>query len=206
MTDVQGAPRSRREEYADATRAALVDAGTGLFARQGYAGTSLEEVVAEARVTKGALYHHFKGGKKALFEAVLARQEDRARQVVAAALAADGASEADPWAATVTGLEAYLDHCLDPVYARVVLQDVVVALGRRPTAVVEAGETFGLLRGVLGLLVERGLLRDLPAATLARVLYGAMSAAAVRIAEAGTPEVRDEHAAVLRALLEGLRA
>ena len=85
------------------------------------------------------------------------------------------------------------------------LQDVVVALGRRPTAVLEQGVTFGLMRGLLESLVDAGVLRPQPVATLARVLYGALSAAAVRLAETGDPAVRDEHAAVLRAVLEGLR-
>ena len=62
--------RSRRELYSEATRAALLDEATRLFAQRGYAGTSLEDVAAASQVTRGAVYHHF-DGKQALFEAVL---------------------------------------------------------------------------------------------------------------------------------------
>jgi AcrR family transcriptional regulator len=66
MTEV----KSRREMYSEATRAALLDEATALFAERGYAGTSLEDVASASQVTRGAVYHHF-ASKQALFEAVL---------------------------------------------------------------------------------------------------------------------------------------
>src|ERR687888_1776001 len=60
--------RSRRLDYSESTRKALVDSAIELFTRHGYAATSLDAVAKRARVTKGALYHHF-SGKQALFEA-----------------------------------------------------------------------------------------------------------------------------------------
>lgn len=52
----------------------LLDVAQGLFARQGYAGTSVSEIVAAAGVTQPMLYYYF-ANKQALFEALL----DRAR-------------------------------------------------------------------------------------------------------------------------------
>src|SRR6478609_1583557 len=68
---------TRRQEYSASTKRALVDVARELFATQGYTGTSLDEIVAGARVTKGALYHHF-SGKQALFESVFEKVEERA--------------------------------------------------------------------------------------------------------------------------------
>ncbi len=68
--------KSRRELYSEATRAALLDEATTLFAERGYAGTSLEDVASASQVTRGAVYHHF-ASKQALFEAVLELQEAR---------------------------------------------------------------------------------------------------------------------------------
>ena len=106
--------KSRREMYSEATRAALLDTATALFAERGYAGTSLEDVASASQVTRGAVYHHF-ASKQALFEAVLELQEAR---VTAEVLAA--ASAPDPWDAALLALDAYLTHCCDPVYGRLV--------------------------------------------------------------------------------------
>jgi len=46
--------RSRRELYSEATRAALLDEATRLFATRGYAGTSLEDVAVEDSIRAAA--------------------------------------------------------------------------------------------------------------------------------------------------------
>jgi AcrR family transcriptional regulator len=51
------------------TRARLIDAGLRLFAAEGYAAVEVDVVAAEAGVTVGALYHHFRS--KAHFYGVL---------------------------------------------------------------------------------------------------------------------------------------
>ncbi|MFL1377013.1 MULTISPECIES: TetR/AcrR family transcriptional regulator [unclassified Nocardiopsis] len=50
----------------------LLDAATRLFAERGYEGTSVQEIVVAAGVTKGAMYHYF-GSKDDLLYEVYAR-------------------------------------------------------------------------------------------------------------------------------------
>ncbi len=83
--------RRTQAERTEATTTALVDAARELFAHDGYAATSLDAVAAKARVTKGAVYHHFQG-KQQLFEAVFAREVER----LCAALPAVYASKQRP--------------------------------------------------------------------------------------------------------------
>ena len=49
-------------------RARVLDAAVDLFARQGYDGTSVAEVIAQARVAKGGFYHHFASKEALLYE------------------------------------------------------------------------------------------------------------------------------------------
>lgn len=52
------------------SREAILNAATGLFARKGYDATTTDEIAREAGVSKGLIYHHFRG-KEAILEALL---------------------------------------------------------------------------------------------------------------------------------------
>ena len=75
--------KSRKEEQAEATRRALIDNARLLFAERGFSAVSLDEVAQKTRVTKGAVYHHFKG-KKELFHAAAQEAHQELAQVVEA--------------------------------------------------------------------------------------------------------------------------
>src|SRR4051794_12808322 len=49
-----------------ATKDRIVEASAGLFRRQGYSGTGVKQILAEASAPFGSLYHHFPGGKEQL--------------------------------------------------------------------------------------------------------------------------------------------
>jgi TetR/AcrR family transcriptional regulator, lmrAB and yxaGH operons repressor len=55
----------------DRSRAALIDNAATLFRRQGYAATGLNQILDEADVKAGSLYHHFPQGKQQLAAAVV---------------------------------------------------------------------------------------------------------------------------------------
>src|SRR3984885_8518311 len=83
-------PQSRRTQAdrSAATRDALVAAARRLFAAQGFADVPTDAIVAEAGVTRGALYHQF-ADKTALFDAVLGAVEaDISRRLAQDAAAA----------------------------------------------------------------------------------------------------------------------
>ena len=55
----------------DRSRAALIDTAATLFRRQGYAATGLNQILDEAGVKAGSLYHHFPQGKQQLAASVV---------------------------------------------------------------------------------------------------------------------------------------
>lgn len=64
----------------------MVDAAGRLLRRQGYAATGWRQVVAEGNAPWGSQSHHFPGGKEQLAVEALAREGDRVRNEIAAAL------------------------------------------------------------------------------------------------------------------------
>lgn len=58
-------PKSRRTEYAEATKQAIIDAARLLFAREGYFATTVEQIARTARVAPATVYA-VAGGKQGL--------------------------------------------------------------------------------------------------------------------------------------------
>jgi AcrR family transcriptional regulator len=193
---------SRRQEYAAATREALVESAMRLFVDRGFASTSLEQVAVDARVTRGAVYHHF-ANKQALFQAVLEAVD---AQTMASIVERSG-SESSTWDAAVAGFDAFLDRCLDLTYQRICFEEGPGAMGF--VAWWEHGEQHvaGLLKAVLGALRDENLVDLDDVDALATVIYGALAAGAIAIARADRPRVvRDEIRATIIRMVEGLRA
>jgi len=63
-------PDSRRHEYAEATRQAIVDAARKLFSERGYFATTVAEIAALARVSQATVYA-VSGGKQGLLRTLM---------------------------------------------------------------------------------------------------------------------------------------
>ncbi|GHG77310.1 TetR family transcriptional regulator [Amycolatopsis acidiphila] len=175
--------RSRRLDYSESTRSALVDSAVELFTERGYAGTSLDEVAKRARVTKGALYHHF-SGKQALFEAAFAQVESGVFGRLEEIMQGPGA----PWERALGGLREFISSCLDPSYQRIAIHEAPVVMGWERWREAEDRASFGLIRSSLEDLIEAGELDSVPVEITARLLFGALSSAATEIASSPDPE------------------
>jgi AcrR family transcriptional regulator len=191
-----------RERQAAATREQLVAVARKRFTEQGYAATSVEDIVQRAGVAKGALYHHF-SGKDALFRAVY---EAVLADVVSAVMAAASA-EQEPWASVRAGLSAFLDACLDPAFRRIVILESVSVL-HPEIREAEIGQVeLPMLRTVLTPLAASAALPGVAVDPLAHVALGGLYGAALFIARSPDPgAARREVDVVLDTLIGGLRA
>ena len=191
-----------KEERAQATRTALMSAARELFTERGYAGVGTEEIVGRAKVTRGALYHHFTD-KRDLFRAVHEQMEKEIVDAIAARM--DGT--ADPLELLKTGTRAFLDACMDPAHAQVNLLDAPSVLGWAEWREIDMRYGMGLMTAGLQAGMDAGVLREQPVLPLAHLLLAAMGEAAMMIANSKEPRAtRDEMETSLLEVLEGLRA
>jgi AcrR family transcriptional regulator len=168
-----------------------------LFTKKGYSGVNTEELVESARVTKGALYHHF-ANKKELYAAVV---EDVEQELVEK-LEAAGAS-GKPWGRLLAMCRAYLDACRDPSLARMLVLEAPVVLGWKTWCNLEQKYEVAAFARCLG---QAGALSE-PAETLAQVILGALTTGARVIATSADPEkARAEVERTIERLLAGLRS
>ncbi|WP_019928862.1 TetR/AcrR family transcriptional regulator [Nocardia sp. BMG111209] len=195
--------KSRRELYSEATREALLDEATRLFAEKGFAGTSLDEIATAGLLTRGAVYHHF-ASKKALFEAVL----DRLGTAVVQRVTLVAAQFPEPVVAATAALDAFLTESCDPVYGKLVWQEGPLALGWEGWRRCEHEHSYALVEAFVLALMNNGYLERRAETTTIRLFYEMIGGAGLVIAEADPAEkerVRAECSDVMLRLLGGLR-
>jgi AcrR family transcriptional regulator len=193
--------KTRQAENSAATRAALLRAARRHFAKDGYAETSTEEIVRRARVTRGALYHHFRD-KQDLFISVL--DEEQKKLATQAKQAA--AAQPDPWRAIVAAANAFLDACLDPAVQRIVLIDAPAVLGLERWREADQGYYLASVKTLIQAAIHQRLIEDQPVDALAHIILGALNEAAMLIAR-GSDKVaaRRSVSGVVERLFDGLR-
>jgi TetR/AcrR family acrAB operon transcriptional repressor len=148
-----------------ATRETLLRAALGVFSRDGYAATRLEDIAQEAGVTRGAIYWHF-SSKADLYGALVDDATARLDRVIAGARGSGGGSFMETTGRVMVRMLAYLeeDETYRAVQALLLLQtgiapdldaartrqlDAIHAKEVELTAVLRAGITAGEFRADL---------------------------------------------------------
>jgi AcrR family transcriptional regulator len=195
------ARQSRRDENAAATRAAIVAAAVTRFAANGFSATTVDEIAAEARVTKGGVYYHF-DDKATLFEAAFCAVEERLLERLAARVAGMTMS----WELVAVGIDDYLAACCEDAFRRIALEDAPGALGWPRWRQLEERFFLGTATTLLEELSHEGLIALDDGPLTARLLLGALTEAGLAVADASDSNgQRARASALVMRLLRGLQ-
>jgi AcrR family transcriptional regulator len=188
--------KSLRESHTEATKEALLRAGRRQFASHGFDAVSLEAIVAEARVTTGAIYHHF-SGKKGLFLAVAEEIECELLAVAAQV------KEEDAWRRTQTAFAALIEACAAPDVQRIIFLDAPRVVGQEAWRMIELKYAYGGMSAMLAQLIKAGILQPFAIELLAPVLLSVLAEAS-RAVSANRALTDDAHLLMTR-MLNALR-
>jgi AcrR family transcriptional regulator len=192
--------KDRRVAQGDATRAALIGAARQLFGEHGYGETSIDEIVARAGLTKGAVYHHFQG-KEGLFRAVFEQVHREVTDQAAAEFLGP-----DAWASLLRGCARWIDAHLDPAVRRIALEDARSVLGWDEVRGIENRFGAVALRGALRKAMHAGVLERQPLRPLALLLIGALGEGCLYVSESDDPAVaRTEVLGLITRMLSAFR-
>lgn len=196
--------RRRQADRSAATRSALVAAGRRLFAERGFAGVGTEAIVAEAAVSRGALYHHF-ADKTELFAGVLEGVEaDVTEEIATRALAGDDPSFA---AVMKRAVDAWLDACEAPEVQRILLTDGPSVLGWARWREICQPYVLSLIETAVVQGIADGAVADLPPRALSHALISVADEAAMYVAAAEDRDAaRREMTVVIERMLGALGA
>lgn len=183
----------------------LVAQARRLFAENGYAAVSVDEVAAAAGLTKGAVYYQFKDKNdlfRAACEAVMA---DVAKYVDLSTMA----ESPHPLEEIIVGGSKMFDAYEAADARRLLLIDGPSVLGFQQWITLQEPVCIGLIAHAMGHLAEAGLLDDEVVPTLSHLVFGAFVQGALRIAVAADPaaaslEVRAATLTLIRGFLAGI--
>jgi AcrR family transcriptional regulator len=171
----------RRRDRGNITRQQILEVATRLFTQTGYEESSIETVLRECGISRGALYHHF-NGKEALFTAVLEATEAR----VAADLAQAAQGATNPLDALRAGCAAWLRLAAsDPTVRRIILLDAPSVVGWTRWREIDGRHALGLLGTALGLAAASGRIPAAMVELYAHVLLAVLIEVALLIARSG---------------------
>lgn len=192
---------NRQEQRTQATKSKLLTVARKLFVAHGFNGVPAEELVKQAGLTRGALYHHF-GGKEELFAALY----EELQKEVAGRIQSAAKHATNPWSALQAGCHAFLQACTEPEVRQIMLLDAPVVLSWNQWRAVDAQHSLGLLKAGLEAVVESGTAKIKFVDAIAHLLIGAMNEAALWIAQSEDSKAALREASeALDQLLEGLQ-
>lgn len=163
-------------------RAKLITAARRAFGSKGFAASSMDELTANAGLTRGALYHNF-GDKKGLLGAVVAEIDG---EMAARAHQAATAAESD-WEGLLAEGEAYIAMALDPEVRRIVLLDGPAFLGD-PSRWPSQNACEQVTKQTFARLISEGIVKPVDIDAAARLLSGAALNAALWVAASDEPQ------------------
>lgn len=193
----------RSQTDAQKTRTSIIDAAEKLFVRDGFVGASLSAIVAEAGITKGALFHYF-SNKESLFLEVWARLQDR-MNCEAKQAARKAASETDPYASFLAGCKVYLAWTGKKDYQKILVVEGPAVLGLKGMYVAEHESGSRNMRRGLTHLSDCGIIPKEMIEPYGLLLLNALNGSGFAIRHDCGEVTGSELFAAFERLLRGLR-
>jgi TetR/AcrR family transcriptional repressor of tetCD len=176
-------PRSLRDEHADATRRKIIANAHKSFVEKGFEGTSLDDIAENTRVTKGAIYHHFKN-KRELFESCYEAQINRITQSVLSV-----GQDDNLWLDTIKKFDLFLTYVVDNAHDCIPLTLATTVLGYERWKELDCKYTMGIILESVENLLSEKLIKEYPPELLAESIHSLLVNAALQLVTSKNSDV-----------------
>ncbi len=194
----------RSKEDTNATIRKLLEVARSHFTEHGYAKASLESIVQEAAVTRGALYHHFRN-KQMLFRTVL----EAVQHEVAEHVEQEAAQGTDVWEQLYLGCRAFVMAAVAPHNKRILLIDGPAVLGWEAWRDMDERHSMRLLRSQLDMMQQVGAIKRGSIRAMTHFLSGGLNEMTLWHAQESASNERklnlEETMATIAMFLEGVK-
>lgn len=163
------------------TRKKLITIARRHFSTYGYDKTSLEAVVKEANMTRGAIYHHFKN-KKSLFLAVL----NQVQTEVGENVEKEAMKSEDVWEQLIFGCVGFVESATMKSNKRILLIDSLNVVEWDEWRKMDNENSVSLLKEQLEIVKDKDKLVDLDIDLIVHMISGALNDLSLYLADIET--------------------
>lgn len=190
---------NKKELASRETRGNILAIARRKFVDKGFHNTSLQEIVEEIGLTRGAFYHHFKNKEEILSDLMNLLQKEVADYVEARAMTSD-----DSWEQLILGCVAFVEKAAEREMAPLLLTDGPSILSWCEWKRMDSEHSESHLKDQLRRLQAEGRIRGTNVDYLTALLSGGLNELAMAVSRADSYDPKEVEASI-RGLLEGIR-
>lgn len=181
------------------TRNKIVEIARQKFVAKGFYNTSLQEIVEEIGLTRGAFYHHFKNKEEILYDLVNIIQSELAHYVEKKAM-----KSKDPWEQLIIGCVAFVEKAVDKDTIKVLLVDGPSIISWQEWKRMDRENSESHLKDQLLILQAEGKIKEMNIEYLTSFISGGLNELAINISSSASIDIK-EIEGVIRMFLEGIK-
>lgn len=181
------------------TRNRILEIARQKFVTKGFYRTSLQEIVEEIGLTRGAFYHHFKNKEEILYELVSIIQSELGDYVEQKAMTSE-----NPWEQLVSGCVAFVEKAVDKDTLNILLVDAPTVLSWQEWRRLDSEHSESHLKDQLCILQKTGVIKKANIEYLTSFISGGLNELAIYVSKLESFDIVEIEGCV-RMLLEGIR-
>ena len=190
---------NKNETASFRTRNKIIEIARQKFVAKGFYNTSLQEIVEEIGLTRGAFYHHFKNKEEILYDLVNIIQSELADYVEKKAM-----KSKDPWEQLIIGCVAFVEKAVDKDTIKVLLVDGPSIISWQEWKRMDRENSESHLKDQLLILQAEGKIKEVNIEYLTSFISGGLNELAINISSSASINIK-EIEGVIRMFLEGIK-
>ncbi len=181
------------------TRSKILEIARKKFISKGFHNTSLQEIVNEIGLTRGAFYHHFKNKEEIHFELMKTIQNELGDHVANKSM-----QSTELWEQLILGCVAFIEKAIDKDVMQILLIDGPSIVSWESWKEMDSENSESYLREHILILQNHGIVKIINIDYLTSFISGALNELAINISRTNQYDI-NEIEELIRMMLEGIK-
>ncbi len=181
------------------TRSKILKIARKKFIVKGFRNTSLQEIVEEIGLTRGAFYHHFKNKEEILYELMMIIQAELGDYVEQKAM-----QSSDPWQQLFIGCVAFIEKAIDKEVMKILLVDGPSIVSWQSWKQMDSENSESHLKVQLLTLQKQGIVKKINIDYLTSFISGGLNELAIFLSSSKQHDMKEIEEFV-KIMLEGIK-